>query len=241
MRRMLVVGIGVLGLLLAGCLQIPEPTSPTLLVTYSPDRLTVVLEVVGTQCDRYEWDFGDGESAETTLPKVTHRYATSGLYLVVVKGYGPGGGGTGEPGPGFSEPNALVCQLETIVDTRPAVQIYGIEIQPINPPYWYNPDVWPRWHYPASVALRFRLIYQVHRPQEASIERIQWLITDDWGRLLEAQDSVEWIWYEADTEFIARGCPSRRTEYRAHVTILLTDGSEYKIRQTFVLSLPSRN
>jgi hypothetical protein len=220
-------------LLLSGCFQVSEPVAE-LRATFGGDRNTVVFEVVGARAARYEWDFGDGQTMETTLPKAVHRYAVPGQYLVSVKGYGKMNTGSGGPGPGTMDPNVLAFHLTMVVDTRPAIEIVGMRVTPIDPPPWYAPGTpaWPNWHYPAATHLRFELLYVVNRQGEIGIQNVQWIITDSYGRFKKAANAFEWIWYEAMFEFIAYGCPARPTEYRVYLTVIFTDRSEWKVSQS---------
>jgi hypothetical protein len=238
-KKLLAVGIVFLSLVLGGCLSPTQP-SPELRVTFGASRTTVVFEVIGPRAAKYVWDFGDGNSEETTLPKVVHRYSHPGEYFVVVKAYGAGNTGEGLPGPGISNPNVLAFQLETIVDTRPAIEIIGIKITPVDPPRWYAPGTpaWPEWHYPACTILRMELLSKVNRPGEVKIVNVHWVITDAYGRFGASQGGKEWVWYEAQNFFIAYGCPSGRTEYRVYVYIAFSDGSEYEIRQSIFACPP---
>jgi len=234
-RYVVLLALGLVGGLLGGCLRM-ESVSPELRVTFGSSRNVVILEVVGSQALRYVWDFGDGTTAETTIPKVVHTYPAEGKYLVVVYGYGQHVSGDGGPGPGIIDQDRPSFQLEALVDTRPAIKIIGIEIVPIDPPPWYVPGIvtWPEWSYPASTILKFRLLYVINRPNEVTIARIGWIITGPYGDVLETNDSIEWMWYDAIYEFQFYGCaPKGHTNYTALVTVILSDGSVVQIRQPF--------
>jgi hypothetical protein len=234
-KKMMAIGILLSALLLAGCLQLPTTIgSPELMVKFGESRATVIFEVKGARALKYLWDFGDGAKEETTVPKATHHYEAPGVYLVTVKGIGKGGTGDGGPGPGVIGGESVAFQLEAVVDTRPAIEIVGMKITPVDPPNWYAPGTpaWPEWHYPACVALRFQLLYVVHRRGELEIKEVQWIITDSWGRFMKESSAEEWIWQEAQNEFLVRGCPGGPTEYRVYLTVIFTDGSEWKTSQS---------
>jgi len=236
-KRMLAIGMLLSALLLAGCLQVPTTTgtgSPELAVKFGDSRTTVIFEVKGARALKYVWNFGDGETGETTIPKATHYYAAPGVYLVTVEGIGKGATGDGGPGPGVGSAESVVFQIEVVVDTRPAIEIIGMKITPVDPPNWYAPGTpaWPEWHYPANVPLRFQLLVEIHRQGEIEIKDAQWIITDSYGRIKKTANAQEWIWYEAMTDFFVYGCPGGATEYRVYLTVVFTDGSEWKTSQS---------
>lgn len=228
MRRRLIGGglIAVLAVLLSGCIPPVVPSEPQL-VCKVVDGQTVAFRVLGGDAVRYEWVFGDGQTASTTAPSIEHRYAAPGVYVVVVEGYGRGGQGTGAPGPAPVDTERLVFRLQAVVDTRPALEIVGIQVEPVDPPNWYAPGTpaWPDWHYPACIALRFRLLTKTNRPGEIGIVDVDWKIFNAYGQLLEDRQAIEWIWYEAMNEFVVYGCPGGPTEYRVYVAVSLSDGS----------------
>ena len=230
----LALGIALAALALSGCLQSTESVAPELRATFGGDRNMVVCEVGGTKAAKYVWDYGDGQTEETTLPKAVHRYAAPGQYLVSVKGYGKMNTGNGGPGPGTTDPNVLAFQLTVVVDTRPAIEIIGMKITSVDPPNWYAPGTpaWPEWHYPANVPLRFQLLVQIHRQGEIGIKDAEWIITDSYGRIKKTANAQEWIWYEAMNDFFVYGCPGGATEYRVYLTVVFTDGSEWKTSQS---------
>jgi len=242
MRRYTLLAVIAIGLVLGGCLRLESiPSTPELRISFGSSRNIVILEVVHGNALRYVWDFGDGNTAETTFPKVVHTYSLPGRYTVVVRGYGQANTGDGGPGPGVVDPDTLVFQLEAIVDTREALEIIGMEIIPIDPPSWYAPGTpaWPDWHFPSHTALRFRLLYRVNREGEVGILEVRWLITDAYGRVLKMWNAEEWIWYEAMSDFRVYGCPGVRTEYRVYCNVRLTDGSEVKLVQSIWACPPS--
>lgn len=230
----ILVGIVLLGVFLGGCLQ-PQDVNPVLVARFLDDtRLMVQFEVVGSNAARFVWDFGDGASLETTTAQVVHRYEAGGIYVVTVEGYGRGSNGDGGPGPGASNTDVLVFRLQTVVDTRKALEVIGIEVSPVDPPNWYAPGTpaWPENHFPANVALRFRLLTKVNRPGEIGVVHVDWKVFDAYGRLLEDQQAMEWVWYEAMTEFIVYGCPGGPTEYRVYVAVELSDGSVVQLTKS---------
>jgi hypothetical protein len=234
-KKMLAIGGLLSAIFLAGCLQLPATTDlPELMVRFGESRNTVIFEVKGARALRYLWDFGDGTKEETTVPKATHRYEAPGVYLVTVKGIGRGGTGDGGPGPGVINGEVVAFQLEAVVDTRPAIEIVGMRITPVNPPHWYAPGTpaWPNWHYPAATPLRFELLYVVNRHGEIGIKDVRWAILDAYGRFKKAASAYEWIWYEAAYEFIPHSCPARPMEYRVYLNVIFTDGSEWKTSQS---------
>jgi len=234
-RALILAGIALLGLVLGGCLHPPAPApGPELVVVYGEPRTLVHFEVVGAEATKYIWDFGDGNTQETTTPKVFHHYASADVYLVKVEGYRRGATGSGAPGPGMPGGEVLLFHLEATVDTRPAVEIAGIEIKPIDPPYWYRPGspAWPEDHFPANVALRFKAQIKTNRPQELSVESMVWYVYDSWNRLLKSANELEWIWHEASQDFRVYGCPGGATEYRVVLVLALSDGSVVRMEKS---------
>lgn len=73
------------GLVVGSALLCPTSEADSLTVTFAaPDTSdTIIL---------YVWDFGDGETEETTDPSIVHTYATAGTYSVSVRMNISGGG-----------------------------------------------------------------------------------------------------------------------------------------------------
>ena len=230
---LLAVPLGVL-LLLGGCYQPPpSPQENEILVTYQEPRTLVHFEVLGPKADKYVWDFGDGEKTETTNPKTFHSYSTPGIYVVSVEGHKLGSQGSGAPGPGMPGGQALLFRLEVVVDTRPAVEINGIEIRPIDPPYWYVPGApnWPAWSFPANVALEFRVLFKFNRREEVTVRSVSWLIVDRYQRVIKTSNESEWIWWEATSDFRTAGCPGGPADYRVILSVLLSDDTVFRVEQ----------
>jgi len=214
---------------LTGCTQQPTEGEPWL--TYEVKGLIVIFRVHGPQASQYLWDFGDGQTATTTTAEVAHTYAQAGVYVVKVEGLGPGWAGQGEPGPGNPLKPVVLFSLNRTVDLRPALEIVGMRITVVDPPYWYTPGAWPEWHYPAACLLRFEPLVRVNRPGEVGIVQVIWYVFDNYQRLVGSGTGQEWIWVEAGERFLARGCPPVKAPYRVFMAVKLTTGEIVEEKQ----------
>ena len=224
---------GALPLLLTGCTGGwfgPQPAGPepTLVVEIVADTtVTAWITHPIMRADVYTWDWGDGTPEdETRATQVTHRYENPGLYVLSVRAYRREQGDGPTPGlPGSGQTSlVLLRELVAVVDLRPPIEIRGIHVAVLAPPYWYNPTTWPQDCYPGGCSLELSLVVMENDPR-VRITHVNWYIRD--GQTYELVSFGHGERFVVDGErFLPGGCHGpMRMPYVIHVVAFLNNGA----------------
>ncbi|MEM1684306.1 MAG: PKD domain-containing protein [Nanopusillaceae archaeon] len=199
----------------------PKPELRVYILT----ETTVRLELVNVTGTRYIWDLGDGSlPRETSTPSLTYTYTSPSLYVVTVTVETPGGGWP------FGESTQQT--LTATVDLRPAFELKGVRVVPLDPPPWYDPTTWGDC-FPASINLELSPIYIMRA--ELTITDVHWVVHRENQYLLSGRGIVWVLPYDA----FYCGCQGA-VRYRIGCTVTTSDGRMYTVTREIWACPPNR-